>query len=228
MTSNEFYKPSCAGVILAGGLNLRFNGENKALATVGKNNIIENTLRLFRDLFEEIIIVTNTPLLFSQWDVTIVTDIFPIQSPLTGIYSALFYASAPHIFVSACDTPFLQEKLVKVIIDNIDTKADIFIPATEKGLEPLCAAYAKKCMVPIERMLLAHLQDHGASAATQHRILKKSLKIQNFFNKVRIKPIGEDQLRAADASLVSFFNVNTPEDLANALKMLPQIKKESL
>lgn len=227
MTSNDESKPSCAGVILAGGLNIRFNRENKALATIGKTKIIENTLRLFRTLFDEIIIVTNTPLLFTRWDVTIVTDVYPVRSPLTGIYSGLFYTNASHIFVSACDIPFLQPALVKMVVDSIDTNADIFVPVTEKGLEPLCAAYAKNCLLPIGRMLLRHLENEGALAAPEERVLKKSLKIQNFFDKVRVKRIHEDRLRTADSGLVSFFNVNTPEDLTKAVEMLSEREKES-
>ena len=46
--------------------------------------------------------------------------------------------------------------------------------------------------------------------------LKSSL---NFFSKVKAKKIAEPKLRAADPELVSFFNINTPEDLAASEKM---------
>jgi molybdopterin-guanine dinucleotide biosynthesis protein A len=42
------------------------------------------------------------------------------------------------------------------------------------------------------------------------------LKIQLALQKVRIKHVPEALLRQEDPELVSFFNVNTPEDLAQA------------
>jgi molybdopterin-guanine dinucleotide biosynthesis protein A len=38
--------------------------------------------------------------------------------------------------------------------------------------------------------------------------------------KARIKKIPEERLRAKDPDLVSFFNVNTPQDLARAEQLL--------
>jgi molybdenum cofactor guanylyltransferase len=218
----------CAGVILAGGLNVRFNRQNKALAAIGNENILENVLRVFRALFDEIILVTNTPLLYAAWDISIVTDIYPVRSPLSGIYSGLLYAAAPHIFVAACDAPFLQEGLVRTVLDNIHPHADIFLPASGKGLEPLCAVYSKRCLPHIERVLLKQVESDSNAGNPEERILKKSLKVTSFFEQVRVKTIDEAQLRAKDSNLVSFFNVNTPEDLALALEMASEKSKESI
>jgi len=221
-------KCACSGVILAGGLNIRFNRLNKALATIGNEKILENVLRVFRALFDEIILVTNTPLLYAAWDVSIVTDIYPVRTPLTGIYSGLLYAANPHIFVAACDAPFLQKELVRTVLDNIDTHADIFLPETGKGIEPLCAAYSKKCLPHIERVLIQQVETDSIAENTKERILKQSLKIRSFFDQVRVKTIDEAQLRAKDPNLISFFNINTPDDLARALEMVPQKAKESI
>ena len=59
MKPDDFSRPTCAGVILSGGLNTRFNRENKALAAVGETKIIENTIDVFRSMFKEIIIVID-------------------------------------------------------------------------------------------------------------------------------------------------------------------------
>jgi molybdopterin-guanine dinucleotide biosynthesis protein A len=42
------------------------------------------------------------------------------------------------------------------------------------------------------------------------------LKIQGLFRKVRVKTVDEPDLRKMDAELISFFNINTPEDLVQA------------
>jgi molybdopterin-guanine dinucleotide biosynthesis protein A len=86
-----------------------------------------------------------------------------------------------------------------VIIDRIEPGYDAIIPEISVGLEPLCAAYAKKCLNRIE----------------QH-LAREKLKIQLVFKKNRIKKIPEKIMRERDPELISFMNINTPEDLEKA------------
>jgi molybdopterin-guanine dinucleotide biosynthesis protein A len=189
----------CTGVILSGGLSTRFNGKNKALINVGGMRILDRLYRIFSDLFNEIILVTNDPGQFIGWDITIVTDIFPVRSSLTGIHAGLFYMCNAFGFFTACDTPFLRKDLVEVLVENIEADKDIIMPETAAGLEPLCAIYSKGCL----------------NAAEQH-IKQNKFKIQRALGKCRWKKISESKLRPKDPELISFFNINTPEDLARA------------
>ena len=113
---------SCTGVILSGGLNTRFDGVNKALVRVGERRIIDWLLAVFSDLFDDIILVSNHPEQFLQYDITIVSDVFNRRSSLTGIHTGLFYAKNPNVFFSACDTPFLKKELVEMLVENIEQK----------------------------------------------------------------------------------------------------------
>ena len=192
----------CTGVILSGGLATRFNGKEKALMRIDGQRIIDRIYDVFKDLFDEIILVTNNPLQFLEWDLDIVTDLFDVRSSLTGIHAGLFYARHPYAFFTACDAPFLKRELIEIILAGIDAKTDIVIPETSAGLEPLCAAYSKRCLSPAE----------------QH-IKQKKLKIQLAFRKCRTKTISEKILRTKDPELISFFNINSPEDLEQAKEM---------
>ena len=192
----------CSGIILSGGLNTRMGGENKAFLSVGGEKILDRLCRTFAAIFDEVVLVTNDPLLYVSRDVMIVTDVFPIRSSLTGIHAGLLHASAPHAFVTACDTPFLKEAMIRTLLDELEPKWDVIMPVTEAGNQPLCAIYSKRCLKPIERQLK-----------------NEDLKILRFFSKVRVKRISETLLRAADPDLVSFFNINTPEDLALSERM---------
>ena len=192
----------CTGVILSGGLNSRFDGENKAFMSVGGRRIIDRLLDVFSDLFEEIILVTNRPQHFLKWDLTIVTDIIDLRSSLTGIHTGLFYMKNPYAFFSACDTPFLKKEMVEILIEQIEPKIDIIMPETSAGFEPLCAIYSKRCLKPAEDHLMAD-----------------KVKIQWAFRSSRIKHIAENQLRPVDPELRSFFNINTPQDLVRAEEM---------
>ncbi len=192
----------CTGVILSGGLNTRFSGRNKAFLQINGHCILDRILTLFREVFDDIILVTNDPLQYLDRDLLIVTDIFPLRSSLTGIHAGLAAAYHPHAFFTSCDTPFLKKSLVERILDHIDPKIDVVIPRTAAGLEPLCAVYSKACIKPIE-----------------HNLSNNLLKIQGFFPNVRVRKIPEEILDATDPGLASFFNVNTPEDLARAQMM---------
>jgi molybdenum cofactor guanylyltransferase len=190
---------SCSGVILAGGLNTRYSGENKAFLSIGEHRIIDAIYEVLHSLFDEIIIVTNTPSDYLKWDVNIVTDILPVRSSLTGIHTGLFYATHPFIFVTACDSPFIQKELVKTILENIESHISVVIPETSKGMEPLFAAYSKTCLPVMEK-----------------HIKEEKFKIQRMFHKFTVKKITENILREKDPELVSFFNINTADDLTRA------------
>ncbi len=200
-------RTNCTGVILAGGLAKRFSGELKAFLPVGGKKILNCIYAVFSQLFDEIILVTNEPADYLDWDLMIGTDLYPVRSSLTGLHAGLFYASNPYVFFSASDTPFLKVKLVKVLLDHLDSQPDVVIPETSKGIEPLCAIYSKRCFQSIE-----------------HHLLKRDFKIQNFFKKARVKKISEKRLKIADPDLLSFFNINTAEDLQMAENILKKGK----
>ena len=132
-------KQSCTGIILAGGENKRFKGNEKAFIHINGHSIISHLMQTFHNLFDEIVVVTNSPLPYLDWDVRIVKDIYPMRSSLTGIHAGLFYMKTTHAFIAACDTPFLQPPLVKHILQTIQPEYDVIIPQTQAGYEPLCA-----------------------------------------------------------------------------------------
>lgn len=196
------------GIILAGGESKRFNGTEKSDLVVGHKRIIEHTMSLFNELFPNIILVTNNPKHYLDWDVTIAKDIVAKRSSLTGIHAGLFFTTTPYAFVSACDTPFLKKEIIQTIIENVEPDSDVVIPQTNAGLEPLCAVYSIKCLPFIQQEL------------EQNR-----LKIQDFFSKVTVKTVNESLLKKFDPRLLSFFNINTPGDLETAAKLEEERKQ---
>jgi molybdopterin-guanine dinucleotide biosynthesis protein A len=201
MTSKS--KFPCSGVILSGGLAARYDGAEKSFLEVGGIRILDRIYKIYRELFDEIILVTNSPEKFLEWDLLIVSDLFPIRSSLTGIHAGLFYMTNPYAFFSACDTPFLKKEMVETVIGKIEAQIDIVMPETSAGFEPLCAAYSKRCL-----------------EAAQNNLEQNKLKITRTFRKSRIKTISEKALRKIDPELRSFFNINTPADLQLAEEMV--------
>ena len=99
----------CTGVILSGGLATRYGGTEKALLQVGGVRILDRLYEIYKELFDEIILVTNNPQKFLEWDLLIVSDLYQTRCSLTGIHAGLFYMTNPFAFISACDTPFLKK-----------------------------------------------------------------------------------------------------------------------
>ena len=193
----------CTGVILAGGRNSRFGGQNKAFITLCGKTVLDHILDTFSGLFQDVLLITKTPLDYLQYDIHIATDIFPTSSSMAGVHAGLFYSETPFAFFAACDTPFLKKEMIQTILDHIEAGCDAVMPETEAGLEPLCAAYSKNCLPLIE----SHIR--------QNRV-----KILRVFEKKRVIRVSENVLRQKDPDLISFFNMNTPEDLKKAESLM--------
>jgi molybdopterin-guanine dinucleotide biosynthesis protein A len=186
---------SCAGIILAGGLNSRMAGRNKARLLIEGRTILDRLVDLFRAFFDPILIVTNQPLDYLDEGVILVTDLIDIRCSLTGIYSGLFYSPRPQAFIAGCDIPFLKQELLELILKESEDRWDVVVPVTAEGYQPLSAIYSRRCLEPIANQLA-----------------EGKLKVSHFFSKVRTKKIPEIRLRQVDPELKSFFNINTPED----------------
>jgi molybdopterin-guanine dinucleotide biosynthesis protein A len=184
------------GVILSGGKNRRM-GENKALLPVDGERLIDRTVRLFRTVFQEVIIVTTSPQDYLNQDAAIVTDIIPGKGALGGIYTGLFWAREEHAFVAACDMPFLNRSFIEHMIGQTPGY-DIVVPACAEGPQPLHAIYARRCL-PVIRGLLE----------------RDRLKITGFYPGHRLLTLPLELIHSFDRSERMFLNVNTPEDLRN-------------
>lgn len=188
------------GIILAGGKNSRM-GTNKAFLEIDGNRLIDKTINIYREIFSEIIIVTNDPLSYIEFtDTAIVTDIYKGKGPLGGIYTGLFYSKNDHAFISACDMPFLNKDFIIYLTGQAD-KFDIVVPQLSEGFQPLHAIYSQKCLSHIKKMLIAD-----------------KLKITGFYKEVRLLSIPEEKITPFSQDGRLFLNVNTPEDMEKEQK----------
>jgi len=185
----------CSGVILAGGLNTRFNGENKTLFQINDKPIILYIYDVMRSIFDDLILITNEPDAFIFLDCIIATDIYlNKRSSLTGIHSGLFYAAHPQAFFVPCDTPFIQKELIQFLINQYKPNEDCLLPSLPSGVEPLFGIYSKRCLKVIEK-----------------QIVHNQFKISSFFHSVRCRNVLEEDILTYDPMLLSFININTPD-----------------
>ncbi|MFZ3157386.1 MAG: molybdenum cofactor guanylyltransferase [Smithella sp.] len=188
-------KKDMTGIILAGGRNSRM-GENKAFLEIDAERLIDKTMNLYRQIFADVIIVTNDPLSYVESaDAAIATDIYKGKGPLGGIYTGLFYAKTDYAFVCPCDMPFLNKDFVEYLLAQAG-KYDVIVPETADGYQPLHAVYSRNCLPSIKRLLLMD-----------------KLKITGFYRDMRVLAISEEQIRPFNKDGRIFQNLNTPEEL---------------
>jgi len=185
--------PGVTGVILAGGQSSRMRS-NKALLPYKGGRFIEAIYRQMSELFDEVILVTNTPDEYAFLPCRKVADLYPGMGALAGLHAGLHHSTAPHIFAVACDMPYLNSALIRRLAALKD-RADVIIPEGERGLEPLHALYGKQCREAMEKSL-----DAG------------SRRIVSFFPEARVSVFSRAEVMAFDPSLDSFRNINTPAD----------------
>jgi molybdopterin-guanine dinucleotide biosynthesis protein A len=190
-------------IILAGGKSLRF-GRSKALQAIGGKSLIQWVVDRLATLSTEIIIATahgEAIPCSSAVRIRTVVDIYPRKGPLAGIYSGLTASSSPRAIVVGCDTPFLSVGLLEYM-SQICSTFDVVVPRVENKVEPLCAVYSKNCVAPILELLE-----------------QNELGIRKLFSMVKVKYVEEDKMNSFDPEHLSFFNINSQDDLKRARKL---------
>ena len=190
-------------VIQAGGESRRMGQDKGLLAFLGKPLVARAVERL-APIADEVIVTTNRPQDYEFLGVPLVADRIPGRGALGGLYTALSAAGHPYVAVVACDMPFVNPKLLAAQRDLlVQTQADIVIPHLEGGMEPFHAVYRRQtCLPPIE----------GALAADKWRA-------DAWFHRVKVHLMRGEEIAKYDPDLLSFWNVNTPEEMQEALQI---------
>ena len=184
-------------IILSGGENSRMF-RDKAFLRVGQKTIIAREIEVLSALFPRVMIVTNTPDRYAHLGAELIPDEVVGKGPLGGIYSGLLASKDDHNFIVSCDLPFFSSDLISYMSRIVDGY-DAVVPKFNGFVEPLHAVYSKRCIIPVKNQLDLN-----------------QLKIQSFFDKVRIRYIGKDDINRYDPEGTAFFNINTEDDLKKA------------
>jgi molybdopterin-guanine dinucleotide biosynthesis protein A len=191
------------GAILAGGESRRF-GQNKALALLGGKPVIRHVLDPLQNLFNDVMIITHQPALFERFDVDVAADVLRGPGALGGLLTALVHANCEYCFVVACDMPFLNVAVIHHMLVP-GPRRDVLVPVRRGEPQPLHALYSRRCIPFIHR-----------------EIFRGHYRIIDFFAEVAVEEIEEDEWMDLDPESRSFFNVNQPDDFAEAQKWLKE------
>jgi len=196
MTTESRERIQAGCLILAGGEGKRLSAD-KPLFLIEGRPIIERVSQVVGSIFDEVVIVTNSPEKYAFLGLPCVPDERPGCGPLMGIYSGFKHLSHETAFVCASDMPFLSEDIIRAELEEADG-CDVLVPYPAGLPEFLHGVYARSCLPTIE----AHL-DAGR------------FKIDALHGSCNVRHL--DDAWFAERGFTehvsrAFANVNTPED----------------
>jgi molybdopterin-guanine dinucleotide biosynthesis protein A len=182
------------GIILAGGASSRL-GRDKAFIKAEGMTLIERVVQRLQSVVEEIVLVTDDTPRFSFLGLPMVNDTFAGVGTLGGLHAGLATLQAEYGVAVGCDMPFLNPDLLRYLI-SLRSGYDAVMPMLGRYYEPLHAVYGKRCLVAIEETI----------EAGQRRIMHAC-------SSAHVRYVEDTQMVPYDPGLLSFFNVNEPQDL---------------
>lgn len=189
------------GVVLCGGASRRM-GTNKALLPLAETTCLERAVACLRPFCRTIVLLAGAVDQYQVPGCPVWIDDEPGGGPLFAITTALGRAEAEWIFVLACDMPFLTGPVAGLLL-SLRAGHDAVVPLVAGHLQTTCALYRKTCLPVIREML----------ARGERRLHDLPARVAAF-------EVPESWLVEVDPGLVSFRNLNTPEDYFTACQSL--------
>jgi len=200
--------PQVAGFILAGGVSSRM-GRDKGLLDFGGVPLILHAARLLEPLVAGVTVV-GSPRRYAKFGVRAIADEAqahcgpdgPSCGPLAGIATALAATHSPWNLIVACDLPYLSAEWLDWLLSRVlSSRGEAVVPRTERGIEPLAAAYRRECGAPIAAALAGGVR-----------------KVSDAIEELRVDLVYPREWRRIDPSGLILRNMNAPADYEEALK----------
>ena len=195
------------GLILAGGQSRRMGGGDKCLLELGGRPMLQWVIDRAAPQVDHLVLSANGPAeRFVPFGLTIVPDVVPgFVGPLGGILTGLEWAAAHHPEVPwlvsfPSDAPLVPKDYVgRLISVAAADKAEIACAMSDGRTHPVCALWS----VALAPMLRRAVVEEGVR------------KIDAWTIRRRLTHVDFD-----GGAFDPFFNVNTPDDLAEADRLL--------
>ncbi len=201
---NRCKKMQCTAVIIAGGQSRRM-GIDKRFLTIGGESFIERMLRLASSFAREVIVSLATEEQASKLgtgdNFKVVLDENPGKGPAYALTTAAKHASYEYIAVMPVDSPLLEPELYYLLMREV-RGYDAAVPVVRGFAEPLHAVYSTSALLS------------KAQAGSKSMMALLTLLNVNF--------VPEEKLSSAGIEMLSFLNVNTPEEYK---KLREKVKK---
>ncbi len=199
-----------SAVILAGGFSRRF-GQDKGLVDLGGRPLILHVVGRVSEVTDETLVVVCSEVQKKKFEnllghkAKVLVDKQETQSPLVGASTGLESGQGEYSLLLSCDTPFISTRIARFLLESCINKGAA-IPRWPNGhIEPLQAAYHTK----------------SALTAANKALEQGNLNLQSMIADLSgVRYISTVVLERMDPKLLTFLNINTPEDLEKAKFLL--------
>ena len=197
------------GIVLSGGRGRRFGCE-KGLVRLVSEPMAGIVVKTLLSVTDEVIVSVARDMGGKYRstlgeEVTVVEDRKIGVGPLEGLTTALEVARGDYVIVSPCDTPLIRAEVCRMLFER-GRGRDGAVPRIRGYLEPLHASYKRdSCLRAFEE----------AKARGCRRP-------KDAYDLLDLVTVEEDEIRALDAQLDHFTNINTREDYERVVASLSE------
>jgi len=195
------------GYVLAGGGSTRF-GQDKALAEIDGKPMLTRMCELLKGATSTVHVVA-APSKYASLGIEAVADRWPGEGPLGGIITALQRTEEDgpqnewNLIVS-CDMPFLTREWIAFLVQRASqSEAQVVLPRSHHGLEPLCACYKTNAGGALQTVFEAGVR-----------------KVTQALQQVKTEVLDEADWKRFDSDGRLFWNMNTPVEYDEAKRIL--------
>ena len=199
-----------AAVVLAGGFSKRL-GQDKGLVKLAGKPLVTHVLERASEVVDEVLVVVSSESQKESYSFVvpnenkIFVDDENVRSPLIGALTGLANTRAEYSLLLPCDTPFVSGKVIELLFETC-VGVDAAVPRWPNDyIEPLQAVYMTNSALDATRQALGHGEIRPLNMI---RLLRRARYLSTLV------------IQQLDPHLTTFFNVNTPLDLAKAEKMI--------
>ena len=186
------------GFAVAGGRSARM-GRDKATLPWGGGDLLDHTVQRLSSLTGDVRILCGPEPRHAERGRVIAVDAVHDVGAVAALLTALRNLPPNGVaVVLAVDLPLVPADLLHGLL-ALAAGFDAVVPVSAQGPEPFCAVYGSACREPVERAVVAG-----------------RLKMTAFWPDVRVREVGESELRAFGDPAHLFRNLNTPEEYEDA------------
>ena len=201
-----------AGIILAGGQSRRMGGGDKTLLALGGRSLLDHVVkRLVPQVGPLALSANGDPARFAGFGLPVLADtVEGYAGPLAGILTGIEWASiaCDAVVTVAGDTPFFPKSMVERLAAAAATKPGAIAVASSGGRRhPTFALWPLGLHDALRRFLVD----------------EDNRRVSTFIDRHDVVEVEFPMLASGEQQIDPFFNINTPDDLAIAERLLQSI-----
>lgn len=197
-------KDNVIGAVLAGGRGRRI-GADKASLTLNGRSLASYPAAVLESAGLEVVLALREGQARPEGleDTPAVYDLVHDAGPIGGLQALLRWLPVEWALVVSCDQPFVRVDLLHGLLAHLEGDADAVVARTADRIQPLPGLFRKTCLPFVEEALA-----------------KGEMGLRDLLHHIRLCELEGEEIDRLDLDRSSFININTPEDLANARRLV--------